>query len=193
MAELHDRERSTLLIDAPVGRHFAQLHHDSRDRVDSIVQFAEAGLHRRQGVVMIAVEEDHLRLTSRLGRAGIDDSRAVGRGQLTILDSRATLADIMRGPLPDWTRFCNTVGGVFARVQAHGATRAYGDMVSVLWRDGQTQAAILLEEFWHELARLYPFSLFCSYTLDGESDTCYADPLHEIGRLHTDFITTATG
>ncbi|HXC61195.1 MAG TPA: hypothetical protein VNV63_00850, partial [Nitrospiria bacterium] len=52
------------------------------------------------------------------------------------------------------------------------------------------EAAIRLEEYWNELARLYPFSLFCGYMLDSHMKESYAGPLHEIGRTHSDVIST---
>jgi hypothetical protein len=64
-------------------------------------------------------------------------------------------------------------------------------MVNLLWQEGKQQAAIRLEEYWNELARLYPFSLFCSYMLDVHRDHTYNGPIEEIGRTHSDMIGTA--
>jgi hypothetical protein len=63
-------------------------------------------------------------------------------------------------------------------------------MVNILWRDGQQGAAIRLEEYWNELARLYPFSLFCGYMLDSHVKESYNGPIHDIGRTHSDIIAT---
>jgi len=64
-------------------------------------------------------------------------------------------------------------------------------MVNVLWQEGKQESAIRLEEYWNELARLYPFSLFCSYMLDVHHDQAYNGPLEAIGRTHSDILGTA--
>src|SRR5690242_17109881 len=70
--------------------------------------------------------------------------------------------------MPDWHRFKGVVGGVLERAllatsAAH--VRAYGEMVDVLWRDGQPAAALRLEEFWNDLSAIYAFSLLCAYRM----------------------------
>jgi hypothetical protein len=61
-------------------------------------------------------------------------------------------------------------------------------MVNLLWRAGQTAAALRLEGFWNELARLYPFGLFCGYMLDSRDVSIHAGRLHEIGRPLGDVV-----
>jgi len=53
--------------------------------------------------------------------------------------------------------------------------RAYGEMVDVLWQRGERDAAIRLEEFWNDLARLQTFSLLCAYCIDHLDPQAYAD------------------
>jgi len=85
------------------------------------------------------------------------------------------------------------MASVFERVRAFGrdTTQAYSEMTNLLWQDGRPEAAIRLEEYWNELARLYPFSLFCTYTLDVHHDHAYAGPLEDIGRTHSEILGTA--
>jgi hypothetical protein len=94
--------------------------------------------------------------------------------------------------VPIWTDFQRALGTVFDRVQAfgRGTTRAYGELVNVLWHEGKQRAAICVEEYWNELARLYRFSLFCSYMIDTHDDHSYNGPLEEIGRTHSDILGT---
>jgi hypothetical protein len=46
-----------------------------------------------------------------------------------------------------------------------GAVRAFGEIVSLLWRDGRRQAALRLEEMWNEAIGLHPLSLLCGYNV----------------------------
>ena len=43
--------------------------------------------------------------------------------------------------------------------------RIYGQMVDVLWKNGQQEAAIRLETLWNQLANTQAFSLLCGYAM----------------------------
>ena len=184
---------SALLIEAPVNRHFAQLHRDPQTLTDAVTLYLETGLRRGNGVIVIATPS-HLDLfLARLRDNDLDAGTFLKSGQLELRDAEQTLAQFMCNDVPLWEDFRRTVGAVFDRIQAcgRGTTRAYGEMVNVLWQQGKQGAAIALEEYWNELARLYPFSLFCSYMLDVHHVHTYQGPLEEIGRTHSDIIGTA--
>jgi hypothetical protein len=184
---------SALLIEAPVNRHFAQLHRDPQALTDAVTLYLQTGLRRGNGVVVIASPAHVELFLARLREDEIDAGVFLKSGQLEVLDAEQTLGRFMRSDVPDWELFRETIGTVLERVQAfgRGTTRAYGEMVNLLWQEGRQQAAIRLEEYWNELARLYPFSLFCSYMLDVHQHHSYSGPLEEIGRTHSDILGTA--
>ncbi|MFN2572753.1 MAG: MEDS domain-containing protein [Gemmatimonadales bacterium] len=184
---------SALLIEAPVNRHFAQLHRDADALTDAVTLYLQTGLRRGNGVVVIATPLHIDLFFARLRDDGLDPGLYLKSGQLEVHDAASTLKMFMRKDTPDWEDFRRSVGLVLERVRAfgRGTTRAYGEMVNLLWHEGRQEAAIRLEEYWNELARLYPFSLFCSYMLDVHHDHAYNGPLEEIGRTHSDVIGTA--
>lgn len=184
---------SALLIEAPVHRHFAQLHRDPQALTEAVTIYLQTGLRRGNGVVVIATPEHTERFLASLRAEGIDPGVFLKSGQLELHDAELTLRKFMRNDTPDWGDFQRALGAVFERIRAfgRGTTRAYGEMVNVLWQEGKQEAAIRVEEYWNELARLYPFCLFCSYVLDVHQDHTYAEPLEEIGRTHSDILGTA--
>jgi hypothetical protein len=182
---------SALLVDAPVGRHFAQLHRDSNELVASVSRFVEAGLRRNNGVVIIATPETIDAMMTSIATAGVNGEKFRRSGQLAVFDAAATLERIMRAGMPQWSDFKRVIGAALEAAQLFGTgTRAYGEMVNLLWQDAQPEAAIKLEEFWNEIHRSYPFCLFCAYMLDSHQAGCYHGPLHEIGRTHSDVLST---
>lgn len=183
---------SALLIEAPVNRHFAQLHRDPQDLTDAVTLYLQMGLRRGNGVVVIASPAHTDLFLSHLRADNLDPSAFLKSGQLELHDAELTLRKFMRNDTPDWEDFRHAMGAIFERVRAfgRGTTRAYGEMVNLLWQEGKQEAAIRLEEYWNELARLYPFSLFCSYMLDSHHDHAYNGPLEEIGRTHSDILGT---
>ena len=184
---------SALLIEAPVNRHFAQLHRDPQALTEAVTLYVQTGLRRGNGVVVIATP-GHIELClNKLRREDMDPGTYIKTGQLELHDAELTLRKFMRHDMPDWDDFRKAIGAVFERVRAfgRGTTRAYGEMVNVLWHEGKQDAAIRLEEYWNELARLYPFSVFCSYMLDVHQHETYCGPIEEIGRTHSDVLGTA--
>ncbi|MGH7606988.1 MAG: MEDS domain-containing protein [Gemmatimonadales bacterium] len=176
-----------------MNRHFAQLHRDPVALTDAVSLFVETGLRRGNGVVCVAEPAHSDLVLTRVRDMDMDPGAFLKSGQLEVLDARATLAQVTVGDMPDWVEFRRVLGEVLDRVRlcGRGTTRVYGEMVNVLWRDGRAPAAIRMEEFWNELARVYQFSLFCSYMLDAHQDESYAGPLEEIGRTHSDILGTA--
>jgi MEDS: MEthanogen/methylotroph, DcmR Sensory domain len=189
---MHAPPVSPLLIDAPSHRHFAQFHRDPQALTDAVTLYLQTGLRRGNGVVVIASPAHTELFLTRLREAELDPSFFLKSGQLELHDAELTLRTFMRDGAPYWEDFRRALGVILERVRAfgHGTTRVYCELVDVLWREGQQDAAIRLEEDWNELARLYPFSLFCCYMLDVHHDHTYRGPLEEIGRTHSDILWT---
>ncbi len=64
--------------------------------------------------------------------------------------------------------FERTVGTIVKQVlSGRGRTvvRAYGEMVDVLWKQGNTEAAIKLEILWNKLVLKHGFALLCGYAM----------------------------
>lgn len=182
-----------LLIEAPVNRHFAQLHRDPQDLADTVTIYLATGLRRGNGVVVIATPQHTNLFLTRLRADDLDPSLFLKSGRLELHDAEMTLRKFLRNDTPDWQDFRHALASIFERLRAfgRGTTRAYSGMVDLLWQEGKQAAAIRLEEYWNELARQYPFSLFCSYMLDVHHDQAYAGPLEDIGRTHSEILGTA--
>jgi len=188
---------STLLTEAPAGRHFAQFHRLTvgQDRrrdtlTESAVAFVEAGLRQGDSVLVIAGVDQQDRMFERLA-AEFRPKWLRDPGQLTVLDAGQTTAQCLVGGLPEWTPFRSVLAPVLSHLQSSGrCTRVYSEMTKALWTAGQTEGAIRLEDFWNIMAADYRFSLYCGYTMDTHSEHAYAAPLEELGRTHSDIIGT---
>jgi DcmR-like sensory protein len=189
---------SSLLVDAPAGRHFAQFHRhaEGQDRrrdtlTESALAFVEAGLRRGDRVVVIAGADHRDRLFERLGAGEFSPQSLSDPGQLSVLDAGQLMAQLLADGLPEWPLFRNLLAPVLSRLQPSGRdTRVYSELANVLWLEGETVAAIRVEDFWNALGRTYPFSLYCGYTMDTHSEHAYAAPLEELGRTHSDIVGT---
>jgi MEDS: MEthanogen/methylotroph, DcmR Sensory domain len=87
---------------------------------------------------------------------------------LLLLDARETLSTFMVDGRPNAGRFKYQMCQVIKRVcrdRANCTVRIFGQMVDVLWQDGERDAAIRLEMFWNQLAQTESFSLLCGYAM----------------------------
>jgi len=86
------------------------------------------------------------------------------------------------------------VGGLISA--AAGPTgrpvRVYGEMVNLLWQDGETRAAAVLEGMWNELAQKASFTLLCAYHVDAEKPG-HEERLHDVCSAHTHLIPMSPG
>ncbi len=173
------------------GNHFVQFHKDSATLAKEVSAFIATGLRGSEGVVAIATEEHTRAIIEELFHKGFDAANCQEAGQLVLLDAEATLAAFMSVGIPDWPKFRDTIAPQIAATRDRGfqKIRAYGEMVDILWRKGNSAAAIRLEEYWNDISHIMSFSLLCAYMLDGLDESSYAGPLHEIGRTHSDVIS----
>jgi hypothetical protein len=189
---------STLLTDAPTGRHFAQFHRhtEAQDRrrdtlTESAFAFVEAGLERGESVLVIAGADQRDRLFKHLAAGKFPPQSLRDPGQLSVLDAEQITAQLVVAGLPEWATFRNALAPVLSRLHPSGrSTRVYSEMANALWQAGNTAAAIQVEDFWNALAGTYAFSLYCGYTMDTQSEHSYAAPLEELGRTHSDILGT---
>ena len=171
------------------GDHFVQVYSDERFLVEAVGEYAGTGLRRGDGVIIIASASHRDAFARALESHGFNADEAAGRGQLVLLDAEETLARFTANGMPDWQSFHALIGGVIAKMRLRYPTvRAYGEMVDVLWQRGSRDAAIRLEEFWNDLAKLQTFSLLCAYYMDNLDAAAYQGPLECVCKVHSHLI-----
>lgn len=172
----------------PPGLHSVQFYEDEGFLGHTVGEFLTAGLIDEQACIVIATAAHRALFTERLTRRGLDVARLVDSGRLTFLDARDTLARVMAGALPDPARFAAVIGAALDELllrSSRSSVRAYGEMVDLLWQDGNADAAIQLEALWNALADKYAFSLLCAYSLGGFFSEAHSGPFVDICRAHT--------
>jgi hypothetical protein len=162
---MNDRPR----VDEVAPHHHAvQFYRDETELIKTISSFLSEGLASGQPALVIATPEHAAAIHDALTACRVDVVRARHLGDLVMLDAEETLATFMHNGTPDRLLFQRHVGSLMEQaVRGRGQTplRAYGEMVDLLWRRDQTDAAIRLEVLWNELARLHSFSLLCGYAV----------------------------
>jgi PAS domain S-box-containing protein len=169
--------------------HFVQFYENDDFLVESVSQYVCAALIDGHAAVVIATEPHRACLELRLAARGIDTADAMANDRLVILDAGETLDRFMVNGSPSPTRFMETVGTLIGRLTKRFARiHAFGEMVALLWADGNRDAAIGLEELWNELGKRYRFSLFCAYPIAGFDQALDAGPLEGVCTCHSRVI-----
>ena len=169
--------------------HFVQFYETDRFLLNSLGGFAGAGLRMGEAVIVIATEEHRQGLDELLQESGLDIFRARATGQYVSLDASETLSTFMVDGQPDAELCFQVVGSIIERAaQGRPRVRIFGEMVALLWAEGNCDAAIRLEELWNNLAKVHPFSLFCAYTLNGFNGEEFAERLGHVCAGHSRVI-----
>jgi hypothetical protein len=156
--------------------HIVQVYQDVEFLTETIGEYLGTGLRSGEAAIVIARPEHSTPFFA-------------GQGQLKLLDAEETLERIMTSGMPEWKSFLEIVGGAIAELRLrYPRVRAYGEMADMLWQRGEREAALRLEEYWSELARLQGFSLLCAYHMDPLDSSAYGGPLECVCKAHTHLI-----
>ncbi|HEX4147124.1 MAG TPA: ATP-binding protein [Pirellulales bacterium] len=166
--------------------HFVQFYDSDALLVDSISRFARSALAAGHGSVIMATAEHRGGVEQQLATGGLDVPDLVAAGRLVLLDAAETLSRFMIAGSPDAALFGSTVGETIARMTRGGRRiHAFGEMVALLWTDGNRAAAIRLEELWNDLGKEHRFALCCAYPIAGFGDRSDEAALSGVCDCHT--------
>jgi hypothetical protein len=161
-----------MLSDGPIydHHHAVQFYGDDGSLFITVAGFLSQGFVDGHPAIVIATESHGTAILAHLRAGGFDVDKARATRNLVVLDARETLDGFMDRGMPHRQRFEATVGKLIAEVldgrKDRVLIRAYGEMVDVLWKQGNSEAAIRLEAFWNRLAQRYGFALLCGYSVD---------------------------
>jgi PAS domain S-box-containing protein len=174
--------------------HHAVQFYDKEGFLANVVcAFLSDGLRSGRPAVVIATEPHRKAFAHGLATTGLDPVDALATGRLAMLDARKTLRKFMRGSMPDASKFRAVIGAVIEKSlidQPDGSVYAYGEMVDLLWKDGNAEGAARLEDLWNELAATYRFSLLCAYSMENFTHASDADRFATICAQHTHVTPT---
>jgi hypothetical protein len=177
------------MSDSPVqaNHHAVQFYESDNSLFTTVAGFLSQGLIEEHPAIVIATVEHTGAILEHLSGRLIDVEKARHMGELVVLDAHETLKLFMVNGRPDAELFEESVGSVIGGLlkgrPPRTLVRAYGEMVDVLWKDGNEDAAIQLELLWNGLAGRYGFALLCGYAMGNfYKQTSRRD---EVAKCHT--------
>lgn len=133
--------------------------------ISAVASFFAPALDTDGAAVVIATPAHRAALEAALVADGFRVADLVGTGRLQLLDAAETLAAFMHDDKPDPVAFASVIGTALDGLTGTGPVHAFGEMVALLWDDGNVNAAIELESLWNDLAEHRTFSLYCAYSM----------------------------
>ncbi|MBA3746898.1 MAG: diguanylate cyclase [Solirubrobacterales bacterium] len=169
--------------------HLVEFYETEDFLVDTVCKFLVPALRDGDAAIIIATATHRNRFERALEDAGIDVRAAVDQGRFVALDARTVLARFMLGDGPDAELFREMIGTVMDGASEHGRqVQAYGEMVALLWDDGDAASAMALEDLWNELSHERDFNLLCAYPLRAFDEEGSAEAFKRICEQHTTVI-----
>lgn len=134
-------------------------------RLQSIVT---SSLDGGSSVLIVATTDHCTLLTNALEDSGIAVCRLANEGRIVLLDAREVLAQFMLRGRPNALRFSKAIEDLIASVKKSAVNcdrglTIFGEMVAVLWSDGNRVGALELERLWNEMLHRRSFHLHCAY------------------------------
>jgi DcmR-like sensory protein len=148
--------------------HAVQFYRDEASLFSTVATFLSEGLIARQPAIVIATEAHRKAIVEHLCGRLIDCDSALRKGRLVLLDAEDTLGLFMIDGSPNPKLFAQAIEPVIEGMlvdKTQSVIRAYGEMVDVLWKRGESDTAIKLEILWNKLALKYRFALLCGYAM----------------------------
>ena len=169
--------------------HFVQFYETDAFLIESLGGFIGKGLSTGDACIVVATKEHREALEDRLQTDGMELTAARACGQYVSLDAAETLSEFMLDGQPDPVRFREVVGSIIRRAaEGRRRVRIFGEMVALLWAEGNYEGAISLEELWNDLSHAHSFLLFCSYPMDSLGGEAKAAPLGHVCAGHSRVI-----
>jgi len=148
--------------------HAVQFYKDAHSLASTVARFLCDGLDAGEPVLIVATAIHTAEILAELDALGCDTRMLRKTGMVQLLDARKMLSAFMVDGNPDTLMFKSGVGDVIDRLCAGRRPcpiRVYGEMVDILWQEGNADGAIRLEILWNQLASAYDFSLLCGYAV----------------------------
>ena len=175
--------------------HIVQFYEGEEFLCDVVAEFVAGGLRKREPSMLIASEAHCRAFLGALSARAVDVAAALAAGQLIVLDARETLDCFMIDGRLDAASFERLLGGLLNKISSGAPQpklRLYGEMVNLLWLEGNEAAAEQLETLWNELAEVHSFSLLCTYKLAHVRSEAHGEAFARVGASHSHVLPAET-
>jgi PAS domain S-box-containing protein len=170
--------------------HIVQFYREDRSLIATLAQYLGTALAKGDAAIVIATQPHNDDLVAALKSKGHDVSEHTEKGRYLFFEASDVLSRFMRDGVPDAAQFSTLMGALLAQAKSAvthepPCVAIFGEMVAILWAQGNHEGAIKLEGLWNDLAETHSFTLRCAYPMTGFSDRAHAEPFLRICAHHS--------
>jgi hypothetical protein len=155
--------------------HFVEFYDRDEQILQTVGTFISTGLQGDDAAVVIATP-DHLQALEADLERSINLAGARAAGRYASFEAEHVLDGFMQNGMPDPLEFDRIVSAALGRVSRDGRSlRVFGEMVGVLWQQGNITGALALEDLWNDLIARRRMRLFCAYPSTALAGTSSSD------------------
>lgn len=151
--------------------HEAGFYSDDQHLIDALTLFTGSALKAGNAAIVVATEPHRERLLPRLQAYGLDIASAIAQGRFVVLDAAQAISMFLQNGLPNPALFMKAADTLIttAAKSADGASSRRvalcGECDPPLWKLGNGEAAICLEQLWNTISLRYEVDVLCAYSL----------------------------
>jgi MEDS: MEthanogen/methylotroph, DcmR Sensory domain len=172
--------------DPTAAAHWVQFFDDVQSRSETVASFLHDGLDG--GATLLIVEtKEHWQATARLlaGRR-VPIEAAAQSGQLTVLDGADAMTLVGGADGLGSERFDRSIGALVRQLASRAPSLCvYGEVVDLLAKRGDFDAALRLETLWNALIAQVPMTLLCGYSAPRYREPGRSEEFQRICGAHT--------
>ena len=169
--------------------HVLQIYETDGIFLDTLTGFVGGGINANESCIVIATRNHISALEDRLRSAGISIPRLIEDNRYFAFDAEEILSAFMINGWPDEDKFNKTLFSMLTKARGpnNRKIRAFGEMVAILWAQGNTGATVNLEHLWSKFSARESFCLFCAYPKSGFTEDI-TDSIRHICCAHSKMI-----
>jgi hypothetical protein len=169
--------------------HVLQIYDNDDSFLDVLTDFVGVGINAGEGIIIIATKAHLNGLESRLRAHGVNVPALIANNTYIPLDAEETLARFMVDGWPDEKLFSQVITTIIEKAKEDNRRiRAFGEMVAILWEQGNSGATVNLEHLWNNFCEKEAFCLFCAYPKSGFTQDTDESMMH-ICNTHSRMVT----
>jgi signal transduction histidine kinase len=175
--------------------HAVHFYEEDSFLLDSLTKLIGTTLVAGDAAIIIANPEHREGLARRLKALGLDLEVSARLGRYCALDAAETLSVFMLNGIPNEALFNSFMRYTLSSIRPKPGGKPprlvlFGEMVALLWSEGNIDAAIKLEQLWNDLARSHSFHLHCAYPMKNFNQDGHAEAFLKICAEHSHVVPT---
>ena len=146
--------------------HSVQFYDSHEALINRLCAVASSGFLVGDSVLIVATEQHREQLIAALHKLKVDVLPYAQENRFIMCDAEELLAEFMVEGLPDPELFTSSICKLLeeSKVPSRNAGLiVFGEMVAVLWDEGNRVGALALEHLWNDLLKKQAFHLHCAY------------------------------